>query len=45
MPVVLEDKDLQKAWLLEGGMDVLRSFECRLTGTPLTDKIEIVYPA
>jgi hypothetical protein len=43
MPVILEDKDLQKAWLLEGGMDILRNFECSLTGERLSDKIENVY--
>ena len=43
MPVVLESKDLQKLWLLEGGMDVLRDFECRLAGEQLPDKIEVVY--
>jgi putative SOS response-associated peptidase YedK len=44
MPVVLEDKDLQKAWLLEGGMDILRGFDCDLYGERLPDKIEAVYP-
>ncbi|HQY67923.1 MAG TPA: SOS response-associated peptidase [Pyrinomonadaceae bacterium] len=44
MPVILESKDIQKLWLLEGGMDILRGFECHLTGKPLTDKIENVYP-
>lgn len=44
MPVVLENKDLQKAWLLEGGMDILRNFECGLEGHRLPDKIEKVYP-
>ena len=43
MPVILEHKDLQKLWLLEGGMDVLRNFECALTAEPLADKIENVY--
>lgn len=44
MPVILEAKELQKLWLLEGGMEVLRGFECHLTGERLTDKIEKVYP-
>jgi putative SOS response-associated peptidase YedK len=44
MPVVLESVDLQKLWLLEGGMDLLRNFECRLTGERLGNKIEAVYP-
>lgn len=44
MPVVLEDKDLQKAWLLEGGMDLLRNFDCNLYGERLHDKIEAAYP-
>ncbi|MBK9768559.1 MAG: SOS response-associated peptidase family protein [Chloracidobacterium sp.] len=44
MPVILESKDIQKLWLLEGGMDILRGFECHLTGKPLADKIENVYP-
>ena len=44
MPVVLEDIDLQKLWLLEGGMNVLRDAECNLTGTKLCDRIEAVYP-
>ena len=44
MPVVLEDKDLQKAWLLEGGMDILRGFECDLHGERLADKLEVLYP-
>jgi len=43
MPVVLEGKDLQKLWLLDGGMDVLRNFECSLTAEQLGDKIEKVY--
>ncbi len=43
MPVVLEDKELQKLWLIEGGMDILRGFNCNLTAEPLTDKIENVY--
>ena len=43
MPVVLEDKELQKLWLLEGGMDILRKFQCDLTAEPLPDKIENVY--
>jgi len=43
MPVVLEDKDLQKAWLLEGGMDLLRKAQCNLYGERLADKIEVVY--
>jgi len=43
MPVVLEDKELQKLWLLEGGMDILRGFACDLTAEPLPDKIEKVY--
>ena len=43
MPVVLEDKELQKLWLLEGGMDILRKFRCDLTAEPLPDKIENVY--
>lgn len=43
MPVVLESKDLQKLWLLEGGMNVLRDFECTLTAERLPDKIEQVY--
>jgi putative SOS response-associated peptidase YedK len=44
MPVVLESVDLQKLWLLEGGMDLLRNFECRLTGERLGNRIETVYP-
>ncbi|MBX7054777.1 MAG: SOS response-associated peptidase [Pyrinomonadaceae bacterium] len=44
MPVILEAKELQKLWLLEGGMEVLRGFECHLTGERLADKIEKVYP-
>ena len=44
MPIVLESKDMQKAWLLEGGMDLLRDFQCDLYGEPLADKIEKVYP-
>lgn len=43
MPVVLEGKDLQKLWLLEGGMDVLRNFDCSLSAEQLPDKIERVY--
>ena len=43
MPVVLEEKELQKLWLLEGGMDILRKFQCDLTAEPLPDKIENVY--
>ena len=43
MPVVLEEKELQKLWLLEGGMDILRGFQCGLTAEPLPDKIENVY--
>ncbi|MBK6750472.1 MAG: SOS response-associated peptidase [Acidobacteria bacterium] len=43
MPVILEDKELQKLWLLEGGMDILRGFQCGLTAEPLPDKIENVY--
>ena len=44
MPVVLEDVDMQKLWLLEGGMNVFREAECHLTGTKLGDRIEAVYP-
>lgn len=44
MPVILEQKDLQKLWLIEGGMDVLRDFTCDLSAEPLADKIENVYP-
>jgi putative SOS response-associated peptidase YedK len=43
MAVVLEDKDLQKTWLLEGGMDLLRDVQCNLYGEHLSDKIEAVY--
>ena len=43
MPVVLEGKDLQKTWLLEGGMDLLRDVQCNLYGERLSDKIEVVY--
>jgi putative SOS response-associated peptidase YedK len=45
MPVILEGKDLQKLWLIEGGMDILRNFECELTAERLPDKIEKVYEA
>lgn len=44
MPVVLEGVDLQKLWLLEGGMGLLRDSECSLTGERLSDRIETVYP-
>ena len=44
MPVILEDVDQQKAWLLEGGMDILRNFGCSLTGERLNDKLEKIYP-
>ena len=44
MPVVLEGVDLQKLWLLEGGMGLLRESECSLTGERLSDRIETVYP-
>ena len=43
MPVVLEGKDLQKTWLLEGGMELLRDVQCNLYGERLNDKIEVVY--
>jgi len=43
MPVVLEDKDLQKTWLLEGGMEMLRDVQCNLYGEQLSDKIEAIY--
>ncbi|MGB7070439.1 MAG: SOS response-associated peptidase family protein [Pyrinomonadaceae bacterium] len=44
MPVVLEHVDLQKAWLFEGGMGILRNFECDLIGERLPDKLEKLYP-
>ena len=44
MPVILENKDLQKLWLLDGGMDILRNFNCALDAKQLPDKIETVYP-
>jgi putative SOS response-associated peptidase YedK len=44
MPAILEGKDLQKAWLLEGGIDLLRDAQCSLYGERLADKIEAVYP-
>jgi putative SOS response-associated peptidase YedK len=44
MPVILESVDLQKLWLLEGGMELLRNFQCDLSGDRLSDKIEVVYP-
>lgn len=43
MPVILESKDLQKLWLLEGGMEVLRKFECNLSAEPVADKLEAIY--
>jgi putative SOS response-associated peptidase YedK len=43
MPVVLEGKDLQKTWLLEGGMDLIRDVQCNLYGERLNDKIEVIY--
>lgn len=43
MPVILESKDLQKLWLLEGGMEVLRKFECDLSAEPVADKLEAIY--
>jgi putative SOS response-associated peptidase YedK len=43
MPAILESKDIQKLWLLEGGMDALSNFQCELTGVQLTDKIEKIY--
>jgi hypothetical protein len=44
MPVILESIDLQKLWLLEGGMELLRNFKCDLDGIRLGDKIETLYP-
>jgi putative SOS response-associated peptidase YedK len=43
MPVVLENKDLQKTWLLEGGKEMLRDVQCNLYGEHLSDKIEAIY--
>lgn len=43
MPVVLESKDMQKLWLVEGSMDILRGFECELSGERLPDKIDALY--
>lgn len=43
MPVVLDGKDIQKAWLLEGGMDLLRGFTCDLAAEQLGEKLEVLY--
>ncbi len=43
MPVVLDGKDIQKAWLLDGGMDLLRGFKCDLASEQLDEKLEVLF--
>jgi len=44
MPVILDNQDAQKLWLMEGDRDLLTQYGGEMTSEKLTSPLEVLYP-